>query len=246
MSFLCWNSSCDRNEDLNWNQLVNQINVLMGVVSKPKFCWISVLFLVQRGWGSRAMDTVVVKPHLSLGSFSWLCWWFLFWLSVLSYSWHYWFFCLHLMSSLSSLQSSFSSSTRSSAVKRKVGSHAWNKGKEITARKFQSWRRPWWVSQYYTVFDVQILLEALIAERTDTAPFALSQVVCVENSKALGKNLPNLIMRICNCYHVPIIFVVWINVLKNENQHWVKKRAPCSVCCGSVVFIQWGAKCVSE
>lgn len=33
MSFLCWNSSCDRNEDLNWNQVC-----VMYILSRPDQC----------------------------------------------------------------------------------------------------------------------------------------------------------------------------------------------------------------
>lgn len=92
----------------------------MDVVSKPKFCWVSVLFLLQRGWRNRAMDSAVLKPHLSLGSF---------FLLVLMIYLFFFFFTF-------SLQSSFTPSTRNSVVKREVSSHAWNnKGEENTVKK---------------------------------------------------------------------------------------------------------------
>lgn len=62
----------------------------MDVISNPKFCWISVPFLLQRGWGSKAMDTAMLK-HIFPRQFFLVLPWFLFWLSVLSYSWCHWF-----------------------------------------------------------------------------------------------------------------------------------------------------------
>lgn len=82
----------------------------------------------------------------------------------------------------------------------------------------------------------------MLGGRTQTH-LPVSQVVCVENSRVLGNNFPNFTIRVCDCYHVPTVFVVWSNVLKKESQHWGKKHTPCSVCCGSVLFIQRGAKC---
>lgn len=39
-------------------------------------------------------------------------------------------------------------------------------------------------------------------------------------------NLQNLIKWICSCYHAPIIFVVWSNLLKNGGQRWGKSALP--------------------
>lgn len=71
----------------------------------------------------------------SLGSFSWFCHDFFFdFLSLVTPDATG--FYLQWELSLSSWQSSFTSSTRSSAVKRELSSHAWNnEGKENAAKK---------------------------------------------------------------------------------------------------------------
>lgn len=63
------------------------------------------------------------------------------------------------------------------------------------------------MSQYYTAFDVQNLLEAFLDGRMEIDPFAVSWVVW----KTAGVwtcycNLQNMIEWLRGCYHIPVLF----------------------------------------
>ena len=137
-------------------------------------------------------------------------------------------FCLHLESSLSSLQSSCTLSARSSALKREVCSHAWNnKGEENTTKESPEFARAvvsitalycLWCTESSWGFDCR--------EDRDRLICCVSGYLC---GKQQGLGYAVVTSKTwSNGYAIAtmLIFVVWSNLLEKGGQPWGESTLP--------------------